>query len=171
VTTQTRRLAVAVLGVVVAALTAGCAPEPGSPSDPGASWTPTPSSSSVSSPSLDAAPDPSSPPAPSPSSSPAADSGSADVTIVTADVERDGLEVTGQVLGQSDPEATCTLTASRGDVVRSVEVTVTVSGANSFCPLMVVPRNRLSAGVWDIVIGYRGTRAAGDSGPLTMEVS
>ena len=102
---------------------------------------------------------------------PLPDGGSVDVVIITADVQADGLEVTGIVTEQTDPEGVCALAVSMGEITRTVEATVTTTNGNSYCPLMVVPRSDLSAGAWQVVLGYRSATLTGESSPVTVEVT
>lgn len=102
---------------------------------------------------------------------PLPDAGAADVVIITADVQSDGLEVTGIVTGQTDPGGVCVLAVSQGETTRTVEATVTTTNGNSYCPLMVVPRSDLSAGAWQVALGYRAADLTGRSSPVTVEVT
>lgn len=92
------------------------------------------------------------------------------VTIITAGAEQDGIEATAIVLGVVDPAATCTLTASRGSVSSSVEVTVNPSGGNSYCPLMLIPASQLTAGTWTLAVEYRSGAGGGRSASQTVVV-
>lgn len=158
--------------VVAAALVtlAACKAEPEvSPttSSPGVSQSPSSSS---------ATPRPSTTPPPvvpttAPSSSPTAPSGSVEVTVITAGLESDGIEVSGIVTSVTDASAVCTLTATSGGVVRTAEATVTPNGGNSYCPVLVIPRDQLSAGSWSVTLSYRGSPGEGASAPVTIEVT
>lgn len=90
--------------------------------------------------------------------------------IITADLQPDGLEVTGIVTGQTDSAGVCVLSVSQGEIARSVEATVTTTSGNSYCPLMVVPRSDLAPGEWQVFLGYRATGLTGRSAPVTVEV-
>lgn len=153
------------LGAIVLTQLLGCAPEP----VPGDSALPTPDVSATPSAS---APSPTPIPTATPTATvePLPDGGSVDVVIITADVQADGLEVTGIVTEQTDPEGVCALAVSMGEITRSVEAPVTTTNGNSYCPLMVVPRSDLSAGAWQVVLGYRSATLTGESSPVTVEV-
>lgn len=158
------------LGAIFLGLLVGCAPEPvvgGTPgSTSGASMTPSPSTPTPRTTATSTASA-----TPSASVIPLPEAGAADVVIITADLQPDGLEVTGIVTGQTDPAGMCLLAVSQGQVMRSIEAPVTTTNGNSYCPLMVVPRNELSAGAWQVVLGYRASGLTGRSAAITVEVS
>ncbi|MET0887879.1 MAG: hypothetical protein ABWX92_15680 [Mycetocola sp.] len=162
-----RNVASAVLGAIVLMQLLGCAPEP----VPGDSAQPTPDVSATPSESAPA-PSPTQIPTATPTATvdPPPDGGSADVVIITADVQSDGLEVTGIVTGQTDPDGVCVLAVSQDEITRTAEATVTTTNGNSYCPLMVVPRGDLSAGAWQVVLSYRASGVTGVSSPVTVEL-
>jgi len=92
------------------------------------------------------------------------------VVIITADLQPDGIEVTGIVTGQTDSAGICVLSVSQGETIRTVEAAVTTTSGNTYCPLMVVSRSDLSAGAWQVLLGYRATGLTGRSAPVTVEV-
>lgn len=98
------------------------------------------------------------------------EAGAADVVIITAALEPHGLEVTGIVTGQTDPTGVCVLTVSNRGIARSVEATVNPAGENSYCPLMLIPRDELSSGSWEVSLEYRAAELGGRSAPVTVEV-
>ncbi|MDQ4215377.1 hypothetical protein [Microbacterium capsulatum] len=85
------------------------------------------------------------------------------MTIITADLESDGIEVTGIAPGQNDQSARCTATATKDGTTVSGSADVTVTNGNSYCPLIVLDRARLSSGTWQVVLRYDGTSASGRS--------
>lgn len=155
------------LGAIALSLLVGCVPEP-LPGDtarptPGVS-TPTPTTPTAGPTSVPTA-------VPSATGDPLPEAGEADVVIITADLQPDGLEVTGIVTGQTDPAGMCVLAVSQGAITHTIEAAVTTTSGNSYCPLMVVPRSDLSAGMWQVFLGYRASGMAGRSDPVTVEVS
>ena len=164
-----RYVACALLVAIVLAQLVGCVPEPvpGETSQPTPGTSATPSTSAAS-PTAGATPVPT--PTPSATVAPLPDAGAADVVIITADLQSEGLEVTGIVTGQTDPEGTCVLSVSQGEITHTVEATVTTTSGNSYCPLMVVARSDLSPGTWQVLLGYRAAGLTGRSAPAAVEV-
>ncbi len=153
-------------------LLAACAPEPtSSPSASAptraATSTPAPTGSA----SAGASPSPSTTvPAPGSTPVPSSTPEGVPVTVITAGLEAEGIEVTAIVTGETDPAGLCVLTASLAGVTRSAQVSVNPSGENSYCPLMVIPRGDLSSGTWQLSVEYRGAAGEGRSALQSVEV-
>ncbi len=165
--------------IATTATLAACAPyaAPGATPPPPASATPTRVATPDASPSAPPsnAPTPTSAPSPTdvptPTVPPAEDPGSAEIAIITADMTDTGLEVTGIVVGQTDPAAVCVITATSGSRTRTAEVTANPSGDNSYCPVLRIARSDLAAGTWDLVLSYRSSAGVtGRSSSTAVEV-
>lgn len=165
--------------ITAAAALAACAPYPA----PGASASPTASAAPTRVETPDASPSPAPTGAPAPTSAPsptgvptptvppAEDPGSAQIAIITADVTDAGLEVTGIVVGQTDPSAVCVLEATSGSLTRTAEVTANPSGDNSYCPVLRIASSDLAPGTWDLVLSYRSSAGVtGRSSSTAVEV-
>lgn len=92
------------------------------------------------------------------------------MVIITADLQSDGLEVTGMVTGRTDPAGVCTLEASFGGGTRTAEAIANPTGGNSYCPLLVIPSGDLATGAWQVTLRYSATGVGGTSSPVTVEV-
>lgn len=152
-----------VLGIATAG---GCAPLPAKTESPSPSAslssppvvTPSPSPT-VTAPTPTVAPSPTAPPF-----------SSIEVSVITADVVDDALEVTGIVLGSADSRGRCTLTVTQGDVTRTTDGTVTPNAGNAYCPLLSVPVAALRSGSSEVTLSYAGAEGSAVSTPVTVVV-
>lgn len=152
-----------VLGI---AASAGCAPLPVSTESPSASASASTSPAATQSPSpVATAPTPTVAPAPT-----ASPSSSVEVSVITADVVDDVLEVTGIVLGSADSKGRCTLTVTQGNVTRTTDGTVTLNSSNAYCPLLSVPVASLRSGSSEVTLSYVGVEGSTVSAPVTVMV-
>jgi hypothetical protein len=85
------------------------------------------------------------------------------VTVITADVEDEVLEVTAMVSDVVEQDGTCTLIASKGSRRETATTGTSTAPASTYCGLMTIPAADLSAGEWKIVVEYDSTAHAGQS--------
>lgn len=176
-TTATRRVPKALVGLVLAAMTltaCGSADGPDeSAATPDHSATPT-------SPAPE--PDVSPPPTPAPSTPAATDAPATpppaapelSPTTVTASFWGfDAATATAQVGGYADvveTGGTCTLVLTRGDDRASVAGAAQPDAASTTCGTLSVPRSELSAGSWTAELSYTSATSTGVAPTITIEV-
>ncbi|MGG7307981.1 hypothetical protein ACQXVK_12415 [Curtobacterium sp. AB451] len=177
--------AIAVLGAL-SLLSAGCSA--GSDDDPTASPTrsasATATATATDSPTASSTPSPSTPDdtddSPSafpgtgqttePDDDPSEFPATAVVTYAGWDTGSRTLQAGGLVSGTTNTSGTCTFTASKGGVSRTLTSTAEASASSVNCAQVSFPAAQVSSGTWSITLDYRVGSQSTTSDPMTAEV-
>ena len=80
------------------------------------------------------------------------------------------LEVNGYVPNIVERGGECKATLIKGSESVSVAKSALDDAQSTSCGLMVVARNKLSAGDWQLVLSYESTKSKGSSEPVTVTI-
>jgi len=178
--------AFAVVGVL-SLLAAGCSaggddptPSPSSSRSASASATPSPSASSTvtAAPTQSADDDPTDVPTAfpgtgqtaQPDTDPADFPATALVTFAGWDAGSGTLQAGGLVSGTTDTSGTCTFTARKSGVTRTLTSTAEASASSVNCAQVAFPASQVSTGTWSITLQYSVGSKSTTSDPMTAEV-
>lgn len=92
------------------------------------------------------------------------------VTFAGWDAGSRTLQAGGLVSGTTDTSGTCTFTAQRGGVSRTLTSTAEASASSVNCAQVAFPANQVSTGTWSITLEYTVGAGATRSDPMTAEV-
>lgn len=95
----------------------------------------------------------------------------AQVQLTWWDAESAGIQANGAVNNVVETGGTCTLTATKGSVSRSVSREATVNATNTSCGEITIPRSQLAVGNWTIRLSYSSSKSQGVSGSQTVNVA
>lgn len=82
----------------------------------------------------------------------------------------DAIELSAIVTARIDSGASCTLTASKGSIVRTVDVKAIADASTMTCANMSVPVAADEGGTWNIVVTYTTPDFTAESEPMIVEV-
>jgi len=138
---------------ISASVTASAAPRPSESPSPQPSTAPTSGTSA--------------PPSPHPTS----DRHAVNVVVTQSgwDAGSGAIEVAGYAV-VIEPEATCTLTVTRGSLTRAATRQAASDASTTSCGVLSVPAAQLSAGTWTAVLTFDSASSVGVSAPLSIEV-
>lgn len=92
------------------------------------------------------------------------------VTIITL-VVADGLvQGSGIIPDIVESGGECTLTISRGGIVRGESVAASSGRESTYCGLVTIATDGLESGTWDAVLSYRSLTTEGESAPTKVQV-
>jgi hypothetical protein len=92
------------------------------------------------------------------------------VTYTAWDADLDTLEVDGYVSGVVEEGGTCTLTATNAGRTVTAEGPGTADAATTSCGALVLSGEELTAGSWEVQLGYESATSSGASPTSVVEV-
>ncbi|CAN5211596.1 hypothetical protein BH11ACT4_BH11ACT4_02000 [soil metagenome] len=84
--------------------------------------------------------------------------------------QSEAIELSAIVTVRVDSGASCTLTATKGTLVRTVKVEAMADASTMTCANMSVPVAGAERGAWNIVVRYEAPEFAAESKPMIVEV-
>lgn len=82
----------------------------------------------------------------------------------------DAIELSAIITARIDTGASCTLTASKGSLVRTADVKAVADASTMTCANMSVPVAADESGTWNIVVTYTTAEFTAESEPMIVEV-
>lgn len=95
---------------------------------------------------------------------------SAQVELSWWSADESGIAANGGVNNLIEEGGTCTLTASKGSASVTASSTSIANATTTSCGKIVIPRNKLSAGQWQIRLSYVSEKAAGTSSQQSVQL-
>ena len=92
------------------------------------------------------------------------------VTFAGWDADSRTLQAGGLVSGTTDTSGTCTFTAEKSGVTRTLTSTAAASASSVNCAQVAFPASQVSSGTWSITLEYAVGDRSTDSQPMTVEV-
>ena len=95
----------------------------------------------------------------------------AQVQLTWWDAGSSGISANGAVNNVVENSGSCTLSATRGTVTRSVSAQAIANATTTSCGELRIPGNELSAGDWTLTLSYGSTTATGQSSAQTVHIA